>query len=753
MPGGFEMKKTLMIGLVLLLLLSAVTPHKAFAEVATIRAEVDERMMDIPVVQMTMDGESLASDVPPVLFQHKEQYRTLVPVAVIANQIGAEVSWDGKTRQVTISNSEKEIVLTIDSANVLVNGEAKILPSQVPAKIVTYQERGRTMVPVAFVGQELGLDVGWNEERRRVEIKSPEPEEAATPEPQEPEEKPEEEGEMLPDEMVDTHEEDDLILDDFTGDEALLEDIQIEIVDRMPEIRLKTGEEVDFSTAKLTNPKRLVFDLRHTRLHMNHSSHMQQDKTVRVTAPSNAYISTIRSSQFERDPWVTRLVLDLKNDIGHDVRYDEETEEMVIRLIHYVDDVRFERYNAKEVVVIEGSNAHDYNLMKLDGPHRLVVDVKDSLLNPGHRFPEFNVGGRIADKIRVSEFPPDHHYDPNDKIVRTVIDLNNVPDLEDLYFDKQNGRLLVHLEGKPDEGYRYVESGWTSSHLTFYGKKAVDYKIEVDESASIVKLIMPKDNMDIPFELLDIDDPLIEFIQISETKEENELIANVHVKSGAEIRSPGIKNTRNLSLEFTNRDMRYQEKLIVIDPGHGGKDPGAVSPNLGMTEKEVVLEVSKELEKLLQEAGFRTYMTRRDDTFISLQDRADIANRLNADIFVSVHANAAPRSDLKGIETLYYPSENSPTDFRDNLRLAEIFQEEMVRTLNASSHRINARDRLYVLRETKMPAIITEIGFLTNPEEEKLLATSQYRRQAAEGILNAVIRYVEETGTHLTEVR
>ncbi len=738
------MKKRLLIGLSFLLLLAASIPHKAFAEVPTIRAEVDEKMMDIPVVQMTMDGETLASDVPPVLFQHNEQYRTLVPVAVIANQTGAEVKWNGEARQVTISNSEKEIILTIDSANVQVNGEEKILPSQVPAKIVTYQERGRTMVPVSFVGQELGLEVGWNAENRTVEILSPEREETSNPP---------EDSALRPDEAERTYEEGLAGEEELNGDEALLEDISIKMVEGMPEIRIKTGEEVHYSTAQLMNPQRLVFDLNHTRLYMNNSSHMKEDKTVKVTAPSNAYLSTIRSSQFERDPWVTRVVLDLKNDIGHDVRYDEATEEMVIRLIHYVDDVRFERYNAKEVLVIEGSNVHDYNMMKLNGPHRLVVDVMDSLLNPGHSFPDFNVGGRVANRIRVSEFTPDHHYDPDDKIVRTVIDLNNVPDMDDVYFDKQNGRLVIHLEGEPEDGYRYVESGWTSSQLTFYGEKAVDYKIEVNESASIVKLIMPRDNMNIPFELLDVNDPLIKFIQVSETGNGNELIANIHVKAGVEIRSPGIKNTKNLSLEFTNRDMRYQEKLIVIDAGHGGKDPGAISSSMKMLEKDVNLEVAREAQRLFQEAGFRTYMTRQDDTYISLQDRAAIANQLNADIFVSIHANAAPRADLKGVETLYYPSENSPTDFRDNLRLAEVFQEEMVRTLNAASHRINARDRLYVLRETNMPAIITEIGFMSNPEEERLLASSQYRKLAAEGILKAVIRYVEETGTHLSEVR
>ena len=188
---------------------------------------------------------------------------------------------------------------------------------------------------------------------------------------------------------------------------------------------------------------------------------------------------------------------------------------------------------------------------------------------------------------------------------------------------------------------------------------------------------------------------------------------------------------------------KYHEYLIIIDPGHGGTDPGASSPKLKLRETDVVLDVSHRLNKLLKDAGFRTYMTRTTDHYITLQDRAGVANQLNGNMFVSVHANAASSTSAEGVETLYYPSENNPDDPRDNKGLAQIFQNAMVQELGARNRGLVPREKIYVTRETKMPAVLAEIGFLTNPAEEQKLATNAYRQKVAEALFKAIVKYYE----------
>ncbi|SMP62607.1 N-acetylmuramoyl-L-alanine amidase family protein [Anoxynatronum buryatiense] len=737
------MKRMLMVLMVFLLLLSAF-PVAVWGDEPQIAAEVDERKVNLYTVNLTLDNQYLASDVPPVLFQYQEQYRTLVPVAAIASYAGATVNWNGDTQQVTIEKDDTTIVLTINSAVVKVNGEDKILPSQVPAKIVTYQNRGRTMVPVAFVGQELGLEVGWDEATRTVKITTPEPEETNTPTPETPSQ---EQPQGQPDNST-GHYGEPL---DSNGNkiEGTLKDINVTLEGDVPVIRLKTDSKVDYATARLTEPHRLIFDLNNTQLLMDDPAKVRDDKTVRVTAPGNSYLSTVRSSQFEIDPHVVRVVLDLTDPTGYHMSYDEASGEMVIRLVNYVDDVRFEQFNTKDVLVIEGSHLENYHL-QMDGSRRLEVFVKESILNPGRPIADRTIGGRVINSIRVSGVDPDDNRSLSEMMVRIVVDLNKQVSAEDIYVQQRNGQLIIHMEGEPETGYRYEETGWTTSRLTFFGQGRADYQVAKEVGGELIKVTMPSDNMDIPFELLDVDDVMLEFIQMTTSDDGRNLVANIHVKPGVEVATGTLSNVQDLILQFTNRDLKYREKLIVIDAGHGGSDPGAISPNLKLNEKDVNLEVALEARRLLEAAGFRVYMTRTSDVYVGLQDRAGVANQLGADLFISIHANAAARSDLKGVETLYYPSEENPMDFRNNKYLAEIFQDEMVRTLGAASHRINARDKLVVLRETKMPAIIIEMGFLTNPDEERLLGTNEYRRLAAQGIVNSTIRYFEASLTHLS---
>ena len=168
---------------------------------------------------------------------------------------------------------------------------------------------------------------------------------------------------------------------------------------------------------------------------------------------------------------------------------------------------------------------------------------------------------------------------------------------------------------------------------------------------------------------------------------------------------------------------------VVIDPGHGGWDRGGI-PSQIVPEKTVALDTALRLQKLLQRAGLRTVMTRTTDVFIPLSVRSAIANAEPEAIFVSIHYNAARRSGAHGVETY---SENNR-----GAVLAERIQRQIVTRVSTENRGIRSAE-FYVLRNCRLPAVLVECGFLTNPVEAQLALTPAYREQVAEQIAAGII--------------
>ena len=221
-----------------------------------------------------------------------------------------------------------------------------------------------------------------------------------------------------------------------------------------------------------------------------------------------------------------------------------------------------------------------------------------------------------------------------------------------------------------------------------------------------------------------------------------------------------------------------KKKIVVIDAGHGGKDPGAVGYKK-YREKVIVFSIAKRLSKILRSRGYKVYMTRSSDKFIKLSNRTKFANRKNADIFVSIHANAVGqkyKNDVSGIETYFLsPSrskraervaekENSADlsdmkkygkhsllNFLNNHKmlasnkLAIDLQRSILGMLNKSYK--NVKDAgvregpFWVLIGAKMPSVLIEVGFISNPKEARRLVNSKYQQRLALGMANGIERY------------
>jgi N-acetylmuramoyl-L-alanine amidase len=186
--------------------------------------------------------------------------------------------------------------------------------------------------------------------------------------------------------------------------------------------------------------------------------------------------------------------------------------------------------------------------------------------------------------------------------------------------------------------------------------------------------------------------------------------------------------------------------IVVIDPGHGGSDPGA--RHNGVVEKDMVLTVSHKVMQLLDsDPSVTAFMTRRDDTFVSLLNRTEFANNLGADLFVSIHANAAEFSPgvinpyVHGIETWYTVGELERVGSHrtDSRQLAGVLQRHMIQATGANDRGLKDAPNFVVLQETKMPAVLLELGFLTNPYEAARLANAQHQWQLANAIYLGII--------------
>ena len=220
-------------------------------------------------------------------------------------------------------------------------------------------------------------------------------------------------------------------------------------------------------------------------------------------------------------------------------------------------------------------------------------------------------------------------------------------------------------------------------------------------------------------------------------------------------------------------------QTIVVDAGHGGKDPG--THHHGLREKDLTLDIARRLKRTLEESGFSVVLTRDHDEFIPLSRRPAIANHLPADLFISVHVNANRRPSVSGIE-VYYPRQSIVTEAtawppqvqEEDVAMATPTIRQVLWDLTLSHARAHAvkvassicrsmRTRLgtycrgvkgarfVVLREAWMPAVLVEVGYVTNRNEASQLPDASYRQAIAQGIADGVLAYLQAQGFKVVE--
>lgn len=395
----------------------------------------------------------------------------------------------------------------------------------------------------------------------------------------------------------------------------------------------------------------------------------------------------IDSVEYSTDPKTktSAIRIQLKSYAKANIKKVNKGQGLNISFTNEITGIRPIDYKGQEAILIENVQTSEYNIIKLNNPFRYVIDIKDASLLGDKKAGKFDISTSFISGVRANQFVPDGNYSKNDNIVRVVLDSKE---------GVKDGKVEIIKEGfnlilLPDQG---SGSNKTLTDPSDIPSNPINDKDQIDQEESF-------DN--------------VEEIEIIERK-------------------PRIKPNAK------------SEVVIVIDPGHGGKDPGAQASNK-TEEKSLNLDVALRVEEILSSYGYTIKMTRDDDSSVNIYQRPKFANEENAHAFVSIHANSSTNSEASGIETLYAPRDKTSVKYDAQYPLAQKIHYELIKETSMQSRGIKQRPDLIVLNQTEMPAVLVELGFMSNEMDMALMETDFFKDACAKAIANGLIAYMQET--------
>lgn len=383
----------------------------------------------------------------------------------------------------------------------------------------------------------------------------------------------------------------------------------------------------------------------------------------------------------------------------------------------------------------------------LSEPARIVFDLPNTLASKDVRGKEYSINQN--ETIKVGQFEANK--------TRLVLKTNNPEKYIPIYSPDNETLLLADKERYNVASLSNIKANLTG---TFYSKNGKDNNVVLSFSAPVVYSVYRKAddfvliiyNADKYNEANYVNSLKGTEIEGLKLKINGQLLTftfklnpngTTKVYSGLDGRS--LKITINNPSEiqkksvpaiplFQNTKKKAGEKVIVIDAGHGGTDCGAT--RAGIKESDITLNVALRLEAILKQKGYKVYMTRRSDQTVSLQERVDIAEGKDEDVFVSIHVNSSENTSPVGTETHYY--------HQYSYNLAKCIQAELAKNVTESPNRGLIKSRFYVINHTTKPAVLVEIGFISNEKERMQLVSADRQQRTAKAIAEGVMNYFKQ---------
>lgn len=675
---------------------------------------------DLTDVKIIIDGNKIEyNGMPPVVIED----RTLVPVREVMESasIGASVEWDASSQKVTIVRQPLTLELFIGSEIAFLNGSEIEMDTKAMLIRKSDEQFSKTMVPLRFICEIFGYSVKWESETHNIIITTPirkeEPEPMKPPTPTE-NETSKKSGYINP---------------------SILQE-QLKAMTKQPIFKLSEPyaanlnhiSEADKAKTFIRRityfPYQEVFNIRANSPMSTISYYELEGRLVfdltnvdlsrlgeSVNLPDNDYVALVRCGTPSTDPLVSRLVFDLKPGVKAsmvDIYKNREQIDIVFQA-DVLDEIGFGKLIDPQGTVRDYAEwavqASDIRVSYLENPLRCVVDLENvvtpfynqSVSNNYDRYVgDYN--GQYISRYRIAQF--------NESTTRIVFDLKQKTAC---YPVKQaDGRTtLIIGELAPDQPATGDIFHPDNQLFTLVGAAGAELKMDY---APIYKKVWLSTIAGLTESQLQI--KAADKIRSYQVKEGKLIIGTDHIYQfftktvGQDVEVYGL------------RPKDLYDRIVLIDTGHGGTDPGAVYEPV--MEKVVNLKIFNYMMKHLPNSNIRYYYTRTDDQYISLDNRAEMANDLQADLFVSIHNNAV---DLKRNPTGFlirgtevYVTNNQEHSKQEHL-FGDLFRAKIKANPKYVFRSVTNSNKLFVLRNTLMTSAIIEYGYTTSPLDVELI--------------------------------
>lgn len=637
-----------------------------------------------PEIKVKIDGKNMTpKDMPAVSIDG----RTMLPMRQIAQELGCEVVWNEEAQQVYVVNDDYTLVFTINKNIGYQNG--KEFKMDVPPMIVN----DRTMLPVRALATALDLNITWEDATRTVNIATKQttapsvPSKPTTP--------------SVPSTPTTTP----------AAPSVTLNKVNVPASKTAGQVFSiqANGKITDWEEVIVANDK-IVLDFYGAKSGL----------ASKITTTNSSIVSAVRTAQHTAEDGnaYTRVVLDLSAKKNYEVTESADGTKVIVTFDKVtVEDISCKHKNDRDIIEIEGNGTLGANVFTLSDPTRIVVDIP-------------NVESELDDELDVDDLEyvfAGRSGMFTDTTLRLVFEVGDLTEFS--YSEDDNGGTLTIFRS-------------SLQHMTYHGAKDVLYLDKEDsfQTGSVrledhylngyFDVILPKDLSDVYGEgTYSIGDDVIESIEVFTKGGKTTLRFRQN-----RISCYSITEEKDRYVIHVKNPQDVYDKVLLLDAGHGGKDPGT-SGN-GLVEKNLTLtmlqKVNAELDK-----DIKVYLTRNGDVYPDNNSRARNANQI-ADAMVSIHMNAAENKLVNGTETLYKNHANDTGATLTSKQLAQLIQNNIIDATGNNNRGIVHRNDLLILNGTTVPAVIVEVVFLSNAGDALKISQDAYQDIVAKAIADAI---------------